>query len=156
MRAARDCAQQLLLPASAGIRGGTRSSEAARSDFHRPSGLRQPSAAGGAVAGGSFGRPPTRPAADEEARAVGGQAEAEHQQAASRAQGLPVPSARQDDRPAEPEPAPAKAGVWATDITYIPMRQGFLYLVAIIDWATRRVLSWRLSNTLTAGFCVEA
>src|SRR5580693_9450275 len=38
----------------------------------------------------------------------------------------------------------------------IPMRQGFLYLVAIIDWATRRVLSWRLSNTLTAGFCVEA
>ena len=43
----------------------------------------------------------------------------------------------------------------ATLITYIPMRQGFLYLVAIIDWATRRVLSWRLSNTLTAGFCVE-
>src|SRR6266481_4498771 len=46
--------------------------------------------------------------------------------------------------------------VWAADITYIAMRRGFLYLVAIIDWATRRVLSWRLSNTLTAGFCVEA
>ena len=46
--------------------------------------------------------------------------------------------------------------VWATDITYIPMRRGFLYLVAIIDWATRRVLSWRLSNTLTTDFCVEA
>src|SRR6202022_1227515 len=46
--------------------------------------------------------------------------------------------------------------VWASDITYIPMRQGFLYLVAIIDWATRRVLSWRLSKPLTAGFCVEA
>src|SRR5712675_2968284 len=46
--------------------------------------------------------------------------------------------------------------VWAADITYLPMRQGFMYLVAIIDWATRRVLSWRLSNTLTAGFCVEA
>src|SRR3984893_3010599 len=45
---------------------------------------------------------------------------------------------------------------WAADITYLPMRQGFLYLVAIIDWATRRVLSWRLSNTLTAGVCVEA
>ena len=42
--------------------------------------------------------------------------------------------------------------VWAADVTYIPMQQGFLYLVAIIDWATRRVLSWRLSNTLTAGF----
>jgi len=46
--------------------------------------------------------------------------------------------------------------VWATDITYIPLARGFLYLVAIIDWATRRVLSWRLSNTQTAGFCVEA
>jgi transposase InsO family protein len=46
--------------------------------------------------------------------------------------------------------------VWAADITYIAMREGFLYLVAIIDWATRRVLFWRLSNTLTAGFCVEA
>jgi putative transposase len=46
--------------------------------------------------------------------------------------------------------------VWASDITYVPMRRGFLYLVAIIDWATRRVLSWRLSNTLAAGFCVEA
>jgi putative transposase len=46
--------------------------------------------------------------------------------------------------------------VWASDITYIPMRRGFLYLVAIIDWATRRVLSWRLSNTLAVAFCVEA
>ena len=46
--------------------------------------------------------------------------------------------------------------VWSADITYIPMRRGFLYLVAIIDWSTRRVLSWRLSNTLAAGFCVEA
>src|SRR5260370_39972404 len=46
--------------------------------------------------------------------------------------------------------------VWATDITYIPMRRGFLYLVAIIDWATRRVLSWRLFNTRTAGGCAGA
>ena len=46
--------------------------------------------------------------------------------------------------------------VWSTDITYIPVQRGFLYLVAIMDWATRRVLSWRLSNTLDAGFCVEA
>jgi putative transposase len=46
--------------------------------------------------------------------------------------------------------------VWATDITYIPMRRGFLYLVAIIDWASRAVLSWRLSNTMDADFCVEA
>lgn len=46
--------------------------------------------------------------------------------------------------------------VWCTDITYIPMRHGFLYLVAIMDWASRRVLSWRLSNTLEADFCVDA
>ena len=46
--------------------------------------------------------------------------------------------------------------VWASDITYIPMRRGFLYLVAIIDWHTRKVLSWRISNTLEADFCVEA
>jgi len=46
--------------------------------------------------------------------------------------------------------------VWATDITYIPMKAGFAYLVAIIDWYSRRVLSWRLSNTLDSRFCVEA
>jgi putative transposase len=46
--------------------------------------------------------------------------------------------------------------VWAADITYIRMHQGFMYLVAIMDWATRKVLSWRLSNTLDADFCVEA
>ncbi|RLQ87382.1 IS3 family transposase [Notoacmeibacter ruber] len=46
--------------------------------------------------------------------------------------------------------------VWAADITYLPMHRGFLYLVAIIDWFTRKVLAWRISNTLEADFCVEA
>ena len=46
--------------------------------------------------------------------------------------------------------------VWCADITYIPVRGGFLYLAAVMDWASRRVLSWRLSNTLDASFCVEA
>ena len=46
--------------------------------------------------------------------------------------------------------------VWCTDITYIPMRRGFLYLVAIMDWWSRKVLAWRLSNTMTSDFCVEA
>lgn len=46
--------------------------------------------------------------------------------------------------------------VWCTDITYIPMQNGFLYLVVVMDWASRHVLSWRLSNTLEASFCVEA
>jgi putative transposase len=45
---------------------------------------------------------------------------------------------------------------WCADITYIPMRRGFLYLVAIMDWYSRKVLAWRLSNTLEADFCVEA
>jgi putative transposase len=79
---------------------------------------------------------------------MGGEAKAEHQQAASRAPGLSISSARQYDRPADP--------VLAADVTYIPMQHGFLYLVAIIDWATRRVLSWRLSNPLAAEFRVEA
>ena len=46
--------------------------------------------------------------------------------------------------------------VWAADITYLPMAHGFLYLVAILDVASRKVLSWRLSNTLTTDFCLEA
>ena len=46
--------------------------------------------------------------------------------------------------------------VWCSDITYIPMAKGFLYLVVIMDWASRAVLAWRLSNTLGAEFCVEA
>jgi putative transposase len=46
--------------------------------------------------------------------------------------------------------------VWASDITYVPLRHGFLYLVAVMDWYSRYVLSWRLSNTLTGSFCIEA
>lgn len=46
--------------------------------------------------------------------------------------------------------------VWSTDITYVPMQQGFLYLVAVMDWYSRHVLSWRLSNTLDGEFCLEA
>ena len=46
--------------------------------------------------------------------------------------------------------------VWCADITYIPVQRGFLYLVAILDWATRHVLAWRLSNTMDAAFCITA
>jgi putative transposase len=45
--------------------------------------------------------------------------------------------------------------VWCADITYIPMRRGFLYLVAVMDWATRKVLAWRVSNTMDVEFCIE-
>ena len=46
--------------------------------------------------------------------------------------------------------------VWCADITYIPMRRGFLYLVAVTDWSTRKVLSWRVSNTMDVEFCIDA
>ncbi|MFQ6604853.1 MAG: IS3 family transposase, partial [Fidelibacterota bacterium] len=46
--------------------------------------------------------------------------------------------------------------VWCTDITYVPMAKGFLYLVAIMDWHSRKVLSWRLSNSLDTAFCIDA
>lgn len=46
--------------------------------------------------------------------------------------------------------------VWCADVTYLPMARGFLYLVAVMDWHSRKVLAWRLSNTLTADFCIEA
>ena len=46
--------------------------------------------------------------------------------------------------------------VWSTDITYIPMARGFVYLVAIMDWNSRKVLSWRLSNSMDTSFCIEA
>ena len=49
-----------------------------------------------------------------------------------------------------------KDQVWSTDITYIPLRHGFMYLVAVMDWHTRYVLSWQLSNTLESHFCIEA
>jgi putative transposase len=45
--------------------------------------------------------------------------------------------------------------VWCADMTYLPMRRGFLYLVAVMDWATRKVLSWRVSDTLDVEFCLE-
>src|SRR5947208_13211601 len=46
--------------------------------------------------------------------------------------------------------------VWAMDITYIPMARGFVYLAAVVDWSTRRVLAWRLSITMAVDFCLEA
>lgn len=45
--------------------------------------------------------------------------------------------------------------IWSTDITYLPMSQGFMYLTAVIDWYSRRILSWRISNTMEVGFCIE-
>ena len=46
--------------------------------------------------------------------------------------------------------------VWAADITYVPMKRGFMYLVAIMDWHSRKILSWQVSNTFESDFCVSA
>jgi putative transposase len=46
--------------------------------------------------------------------------------------------------------------VWCADITYVPLAKGFLYLVAMMDWSSRKVLAWRLSNTMEAQFCIDA
>src|SRR5437588_3090529 len=64
------------------------------------------------------------------------------------AQDLSLPPERPCDRPAQ--------HVWCADVTYIQMKRGFLYLVAVMDWASRKVLAWRLSNTMDADFCVAA
>ena len=77
-----------------------------------------------------------------------GLSEAQHQQADPRSQGLPVLAARPHHRSAQPS---------LGDRHHVhPDAHGFLYLVAIMDWASRNVLSWRLSNTMDANFCVEA
>ena len=71
-----------------------------------------------------------------------------HDGAGGRSRGAPLSAARSRHRPAEPR--------GCADITYIPIRRGFLYLVAIMDWASRKVLAWRLSNTMDTEFCIEA
>jgi len=73
----------------------------------------------------------------------------------------PRTSRRHPDHPVYPYllrtlPVERPNQVWATDITYIPMARGFVFLCAVIDWYTRRVLTWRVSPTLTADFCVAA
>jgi len=68
---------------------------------------------------------------------------------------LPAKSQQATSTAETPPPAQPNQ-VWSTDITYIPMRGGFLYLVAVMDWFSRFVLSWELSNTMETGFCLVA
>jgi hypothetical protein len=92
-----------------------------------------------------------RPSACEDADAADGDrsglSPSTHDKARAGPQDLPVPAARDGDHAAEP-------GV-AMDITYIPMARGFVYLAVVLDWFSRRVLSWRVSITMEAAFCVE-
>jgi transposase InsO family protein len=91
-----------------------------------------------------------------EERIKGDLPQAGHVEGGAGAQNIPVSAARAFDRAAKPEPVPAKAGMWAMDITYIPMARGFVYRAAVVDRFSRWVLWWRLSITMEVDFCLEA
>ena len=97
-----------------------------------------------AAPGGRRGRPQARRHADGADGHRGAVPQAEHQPAAPRARDLPVSAARTWRSTAPNQ-------VWAMDITYIPMARGFVYLAAVMDWFSRRVLAWRVSITLDDG-----
>ena len=120
-----------------------------RRAVHRASVLRGPAHRADAERGGLSHRPQARAAADA---ADGIEALGPKPRTTKPAPGhkiYPYLLRDTDDRAAKPSPR-------AADITYIPIGRGFLYLVAVIDWASRAVLSWRLSNTMDASFCVAA
>jgi transposase InsO family protein len=96
---------------------------------------------------GVQGRPSSREDADAADGDRGALSPSAHDQARARPRGPSVPAARPDDRAAEP-------GV-GDGLTYIPMARGFVYLAVVLDWFSRRVLSWRLSITMEAAFCIE-
>jgi len=102
-------------------------------------------------------RPQPHPPADASDGAAGRLSAPQDDGSPSRAPGLPLPAARAGDR--QPRPGLVRGHhprVKPEGRLYIPMRRGFLYLVAIMDWASRKVLAWRLSNTMEADFCIEA
>jgi transposase InsO family protein len=101
-----------------------------------------------ATDGGPCHQSQAHPATDARDGHCGARAKATYQQAGARTQDIPLPVAGLAiERPNQ---------VWCADITYIPIGRGFLYLVAIMDWASRAVLSWRLSNTMDTSFCLDA
>src|SRR5271157_5369676 len=156
MPAAEGSTLHLILPAGSGRRGRSGGDAA---DGRAVSGVPvlRVAADGGGVAARRLGGEPQAGAAADAADGIASDLpEAQHQPETSGASGVSIPVAWADDRAAEPEPAPAKAGVWCADITYIPMAKGFVYLVAVMDWFSRRILSWRVSITLDTAFCLEA
>ena len=110
--------------------------------------LRVSAHGGGAAAGWVRGEPQAGEAFDAGDGSGGDLPETEHQRGAPGAQEIPVFAAKSGDRPANQ--------VWCADITYIPMAKGFVYLVAVMDWFGRRVLSWRVSIGMDTEFCVQA
>src|SRR5882672_10590107 len=115
-------------------------------------------AADGGVAGdpGPCRQPQTGAAPDAARRPGGDLSAAEYEQAGTGAQDLPLPAWGALDRTGQSGVVRGRHPGLRRGRLYIPMARGFLYLVVIMDWASRAVLAWRLSNTLGAEFCVEA
>jgi transposase InsO family protein len=146
---ARDQPRQRLPPAAAGV--GCRS-EVDAPDRRAASGVsvrRQPDAEGSADRRRPRGGPMPRRDADEEDGPRGALSPPQHLQAGAGPQGLSLPGSRNLAvvRPHQ---------VWAMDIAYVPMARGFVYLAAVVDWFSRKVLAWKLSITLSADFGIEA
>jgi putative transposase len=143
MRTARAAAIDAVLPPLGRERRESRADAADRRAVLGDAVLRQPEA------GPRAGRQSqARAAVDATHGNRGDLPEEAHDLVGGRAQDLPVFTAKCGGA--------APDQVWSTDITYVPLRHGFLYLVAVMDWYSRHVLAWRLSNTLDGGFCLEA
>ena len=145
-----------LPPAGRGQRGGSSDHGTDRPAVSGPALLRL--APDGSLVGNTRppGQPQAGPAADAVDGAGGGLSAAEHEQAGGRAQGLSLSAGRVVDRTGQPGLVLGHHPRFRGGRLYIPMAKGFLYLVAIMDWHSRAVLAWRLSNTLGADFCIEA
>ena len=139
----------LYYDAEGGERGDAGADAADRRALPEVSVLRRPSDGTPPAPRGRADRATPGQAADAPDGASGNLSGAAHQRAPARAPGLALSAAGvlAIERPNH---------VWCADITYIPVQRGFLYLVAIMDWASRYVLAWRLSNTLDASFCTDA
>jgi hypothetical protein len=144
-----------LPPASRAQRGGPSDHGADRSAVSDPALLRL--ASDGSLAGdpGSTGQPQAGATADAVDGAGGGLSAAKHEQAGGCAQGLSLSARRDLDRTGQSGLVLGHHPRLRGGRLYIPMVKGFLHLVAIMDWRSRAVLGWRLSNTPGADFCVE-
>ena len=136
------------LRAEGGERGNASADATDRRAVPEVSVLRRPPDGASPAQRGRANWAPAGRSADAPDGSSGCLAGAADQRAAPRASGLPVSIAGLPIRRAN--------HLWCADITYIPVQRGFLYLVGIMDWASRCVLAWRLSNTLHARFCADA
>ena len=139
-----------VLPAEGGERGEPGADAAPGRTEHAVSVLREPTADAASAPRGCHGGPAPDPAAHAVAGDGGDLPAAAHQRGECGTPDLSLPYLLRGLAISRADQ------VWCADITYVPVTQGFFYLVAVMDWATRHVLSWQLSNTMDASFCALA